>query len=290
MPCRQTAPSSYARLLLWLAACLAAGLPVGAAVAETEMVTGEAAVLRIASPAELPVARRLVLGLNKAMIVELPVDAQDAIISHPGTVDASVLTARRVLIYAKALGEANVFLLGRDGRKLVMLDLTVKRDLSHLSGMLAKLLPGSRIKVEASGEGVVLSGTVARPVDASRAEELAAQHFGKGAIVNMIATSAREQVLLKVTVAELQREAIRRLGVNIPDAVAKAGAVTFTKVMQNAFPISSVGIAPGAFVAPGVTPAIGAGSGSSPGSSTSVPFALAPQPRSTATIAITPSP
>lgn len=260
MPCRQTAPSSYARLLLWLAACLAAGLPVGAAVAETEMVTGEAAVLRIASPAELPVARRLVLGLNKAMIVELPVDAQDAIISHPGTVDASVLTARRVLIYAKALGEANVFLLGRDGRKLVMLDLTVKRDLSHLSGMLAKLLPGSRIKVEASGEGVVLSGTVARPVDASRAEELAAQHFGKGAIVNMIATSAREQVLLKVTVAELQREAIRRLGVNIPDAVAKAGAVTFTKVMQNAFPISSVGIAPGAFVAPGVTPAIGAGS------------------------------
>ena len=115
-------------------------------------------ILKITAAADLPVTRRITLGLHKAMVLELPVDAQDAIISHPNTVDASVLTARRVMIYAKAAGEANLFVLGRDGRKLVILDITVKRDLGDLSGMLARLLPGSRIKLAMSGDGVVLSG------------------------------------------------------------------------------------------------------------------------------------
>ena len=57
--------------------------------------------------------------------------------------------------------------------------------------------------------------------------------------------------MLKITVAEFQREAIRRLGVNLPEAIAKAGAFTFTKVMQNGFPVSAVTSIPAAFAGPG---------------------------------------
>lgn len=169
-------------------------------------------VLRISADEALPVTRRTTLGLNKAMMIELPVDAQDAIISQPNIIDASVLTARRVLVYAKAMGDANVFLLGRDGRKLLILDLSVKQDLADLHGMLQKLLPGSKIKLTASGEGVVLSGSVAHGVDAARAEEIANQYMKGGKVVNLITAGAKEQVMLKITVAELQREAIRRIG------------------------------------------------------------------------------
>lgn len=197
-------------------------------------------ILRISSEDPLPVQRHTTLGLNKAMLIELPADAQDAIISAPSIIDASVLTARRVLVYAKALGDANVFILGRDGRKLLVLDLSIKHDLTELQGMMQKLLPGSRIKLTASGEGVVLSGQVAHGVDASRAEEIAAQYFKGAKIVNLISSAAKEQVMLKITVAEFQRDAIRRLGISLPDVVAKAGSVTFTKVMQNAFPVTSV--------------------------------------------------
>ncbi|MEZ5851711.1 MAG: type II and III secretion system protein family protein [Hyphomicrobiaceae bacterium] len=205
------------------------------------------AILRIASSHSLPVSRRMSMGLNKAVIVELPVDAQDAIISHPGTLDASVLTARRVLIYAKAIGDANVFLLGRDGRKLALLDITVKRDLTDLSRMLKSLLPGSHIKLQASGDGVVLSGTVATPADASRAAEVAAQYLKEAKVVNLITAGSKEQVLLKITVAELQREAIRRIGMNLPSAVVKGGAFTFAKIMQNGLPVSAASIAGAVF-------------------------------------------
>ncbi len=216
-------------------------------------------ILRITSDDILPVARRAVLGLHKAMMVELPVDAQDAIISDPNTIDASVLTARRVLIYAKAFGDANVFLLGRDGRKLLVLDLSIKQDLGDLTGMLQKLLPGSRIKLTASGDGVVLSGTVANGIDAARAEEIAAQYFKGAKVVNLISAGSKEQVMLKITVAEFQREAIRRLGINLPQLITKAGAFTFAKVMQNGFPVSAVTALPSVFAGPGKPPLVDQG-------------------------------
>ena len=159
-------------------------------------------------------------------MIELPVDAQDAIISQPNIIDASVLTARRVLVYAKAMGDANVFLLGRDGRKLLILDLSVKQDLADLHGMLQKLLPGSKIKLTASGEGVVLSGSVAHGVDAAgRGDRQPVLKGGK--VVNLLTAGAKEQVMLKITVAEFQREAIRRLGVNLPEVDRQSGCCHF---------------------------------------------------------------
>ena len=70
-------------------------------------------------------------------------------------------------------------------------------------------------------------------------------------MVNLITTAAKEQVMLKITVAEFQREAIRRMGVNLPEAIAKAGAFTFTKVMQNGFPVSAVTSLPSVFAGAG---------------------------------------
>lgn len=217
-------------------------------------------ILRITSDDALPVQRHTTLGVNKAMLIELPVDAQDAIISAPNIIDASVLTTRRVLVYAKALGDANLFLLGRDGRKLLVLDLSIKNDLSELQLMLQKLLPGSRIKLTASGDGVVLSGSVANGVDASRAEEISSQFLKGAKVVNLLSSGSKEQVMLKITVAELQREAIRRLGINLPELIAKAGAVTFTKVMQNGFPVTAVNSFPSVFTGAGNVPIVDQGS------------------------------
>ena len=226
----------------------------------TEALGGSESIMKIDNAASLPISRRVTLGLHKAMIVELPVDVQDVIVSHPETIDATILTARRIVLIAKAAGEANAFFLGRDGRKLVILDFAVKRDLGDLAAMLKRLLPGSRIGLAASGEGVVLSGRVVNPADASRAEDMAKQYMKNAPVVNLIAVAEKEQVALKVTIAEMQRDAVKRLGANLPGAIAKAGAFTFTKVIENGFPASSIVAAASGFVGPNAPPAIGAGS------------------------------
>ncbi len=243
----------YWRSIIGLA-LLAAALCQAPVWAQSDASPGASAVLRISDAESLPAYRKVTLSLNKAVIVELPVDSQDVIVSHTGTVDASVNTARRVILFAKALGRSNVFFLGRNGRKLLVLDIAVQRDLTELAEMLKTLLPGSRLKVSSPGDGIVISGRVARAADAGRAEDIA-KDFAKGvAVINMITVAEKEQVLLKVTVAEIQRDAIKRLGVNLPGAVGRAGSFTFTKVIQNAFPITSATNAAAVFAGPGLVP------------------------------------
>ena len=79
----------------------------------------------------------------------------------------------------------------------------------------------------------MLTGSVIDPIDASRAADIAGRYAkNKDAVVNMLAVGTKEQVLLKVQVAEMQRDAIRRIGVNVPTAVLNTN-ITFTKVIQD---------------------------------------------------------
>lgn len=248
---------------MWLAfglVCAALSMSSTETRAQADTLEGRSSIIRVPANADLPMTRQLTLGLGKAVIFELPVDAQDAIISEPKTIEAAVLTARRVLLFAKAPGVSNVFVMGRDGRRLLIVDINVKKDVTDLSKTLEQLLPGSRIKVVSSGEGIVLSGTVSNPADAARAGEIAAQYIGSQKVVNMITTGAKEQVLLKVTVAELQRDALRRLGVNLPEAILNAGSFTFTKVMANNFPVTAATAAGALFLGPNQAPGVLTGS------------------------------
>ena len=254
---RRKAPPMLALMCVVVAA--AAGVLARPALAAARAAGSFNPVLKIESADDLPAQRRVIVPLHKAIVVELPVDNHDIIVSRPETLDASVHSPRRIVLYAKSLGEANAFFLGRDGRKLLILDITVQRDVSDLSDLLKQVLPGSHIKVAMSGTGVVLTGSVGQPADAARAEDVAKQFVKDGSVVNLIAVGEREQVLLKVTVAEIQRDAVRRLGVNLPEAVAKAGSFTFAKVMANSFPVSTAVAASAGFVGAGQVPALSGG-------------------------------
>lgn len=76
----------------------------------------------------------------------------------------------------------------------------------------------------------------------------------------MLATDAKEQVLLKVQVAEMQRDGLRRLGIDIPNSVLTAGNFTFAKVIENAFPVTSAIVPKTNAIGAAVAPAISGGS------------------------------
>jgi pilus assembly protein CpaC len=207
-----------------------------------------------------PIARKITIGLDKSMLIELPVDLQNVLVSNPEVVDAVVQSSRQVYLLAKDVGDANAFFMGADGQRLMFLEISVARDLTPLTDALNRLLPGARIKVEAVGENVVLTGDVMSPIDANRAAEIASRYTKKkDTVVNMLGVGAKEQVLLKVQVAEMQRDAIRRLGVNVPGAVLNSGNVTFTKVMQNAFPVTGSIVPPVIPIAPNTPPLVSGG-------------------------------
>jgi pilus assembly protein CpaC len=183
------------------------------------------------------------------------------LVSNPDIMDAVVQSSRQVYLLAKDVGDANAFFMGADGQKLVFLEVSVTRDLGPLNDALNRLLPGASIKAEAVGDNIVLTGSVINPIDSNRAHDIAARYAKKkDSVVNMLSVAAKEQVLLRVQVAEMQRDAIRRLGVNIPGAVVGSGNITFAKVMQNVFPVTGSIVPPAVALAPGVPPLVDAGS------------------------------
>ncbi|MBN9056133.1 MAG: pilus assembly protein N-terminal domain-containing protein [Rhizobiales bacterium] len=149
-----------------LSFCLAvSGLPV-AAVTGAAAEAATSSILRIQESG--PGARKTVrLGLNKALVVDLPADAHDILVADPVKADAVTRTSRRIYLFGKEVGQTNIFVFGPNGEEIVSIDLNVERDVSGLEANLRRFIPESDIQVEIISDNIVLSGSVRTPQDAT---------------------------------------------------------------------------------------------------------------------------
>ncbi|MBR0557447.1 type II and III secretion system protein family protein [Ciceribacter sp. L1K23] len=226
-----------------VAVCVAVSAVAGSAIPpvfERPALAAES-VIRIAQSG--PGARRTIkLGLNKALVVDLPQDAHDILVADPTMADAVTRTSRRIYLFGKAVGQTNIFIFGSGGEEIVSLDIQIERDIAGLQSNLRRFIPESDINVEIVSDNIVLTGTVRTPQDSARAESLA-QAFLKGgeattrnttasssaqggdvaifaeerqtsSIVNLLTIEGDDQVTLKVTVAEVSRQVLKQLGIN----------------------------------------------------------------------------
>jgi pilus assembly protein CpaC len=215
--------------------------------------------------------RTVKLGLNKSLVVELPRDARDVLVSNPSIADAVIRSSRRIYLTGVALGEANIFIFDKNDQLIVNLHLEVERDITGLEGRLNALIPGARISVDMFNERVVLSGSVKNASDARKAADLADAFLGPAAegdqasgtastatptgntsgatttttgsaapvrVVNLLKIEGEDQVHLKVTIAEVNRNATKQLGIDW-NALNVGGI--FTVSLNNAFPIKPTG-------------------------------------------------
>ncbi len=183
-------------------------------------------------------ARMITIPHNKSVIVELPVDAADILVTNPEIVDAIVRTPRRTYLMGKAVGQTNAFFFDARGRQLLDLEIQVERDLTPLNNLYAELLPDARIQVDAINDNLVLTGFVPNAVAADQARDLAGRFVGNpDSVLNMLSIEANEQVQLQVRVVEMQRSLARQLGVDLA-ASFSAGNVAFSPVTSNPFSVA----------------------------------------------------
>lgn len=261
-----------AALAALVAACLALCVVVApsAALAETQ----HSSYLRVGETGN-GAGRQITLGLNKSMIIELPREVREVMVSNPDKMDAVLQTSTRAYLIGKAPGEANIIFVDKDGRQVVTLEITVERDLSALAGLLNRLIRGANIHVETVSGSVILTGTVQNAIDATRAGEIATQVIGvdpnapptttsssssgvsasgavgssnqststptaAGQLINMLTVEGREQVLLKVSVVEMERNILKQFGVDL-NALVNSGNFAFAALSDLPFPINVAG-------------------------------------------------
>src|SRR5262249_30641751 len=201
-----------------------------------------------------PAARFVALGVGKSIVVDLSRDVRDVLVSNPKIANAVIRSSRRAYLIAGEVGQTNIYFFDGEGRQIAGFDIAVTRDLNGVRAALKQILPTSDVRIEGVGDGVVLSGTVTSPVESQRAHDLAARLVGDpNKVVNSLTIAGRDQVMLKVTVAEMQRNVIKQLGINISGSLGNA---SFVPVIQNPFSASGTTISNTAI---GVGKLVGAG-------------------------------
>jgi pilus assembly protein CpaC len=187
--------------------------------------------------------RYLSLGIGKSVVVDLPRDVKDVLVADPKIANAVVRSAQRAYIIGGAVGQTNVVFFDADGQQVASYDIAVKRDLNGVRAALKQSLPG--IQIEGVGDSVVLTGSVSSPVEAQQAAEIAARLVG-GAdkVVNSIVVRGRDQVMLKVTVAEVRRDIVKQLGIDL-SANMNYGTAQVVFNNSNPFTANSAPLVPG---------------------------------------------
>jgi len=184
-------------------------------------------------------ARFLSLGIGKSVVIDLPRDIKDVLVADPKIANAVVRSAQRAYIIGATVGQTNIVFFDAAGQQIAAYDIAVKRDLNGVRAALKQALPNADIQIEGVGDGVVLTGTCASPIEAQQAGDLAARLAGSAdKVVNSITVRGRDQVMLKVTVAEVARSVIKQLGIDLTANLNYGTtAVTFT----NANPFTANG-------------------------------------------------
>ena len=161
----------------------------------------------------------MTLSLDKAVIVELDTEAHDVLVSSPDIVDAVVRSPKRIFLLGTKSGQTNAFFFDANGRQILSLDIRVEKDVTDLGSLMKTSLPNSAITVQAMNDNVVLTGEVSSATEFSRAGDLAASFTGDPKkVVNMLQVAGGEQVMLKVRMAEMDRNIAKQFGVNLAGA------------------------------------------------------------------------
>ena len=160
--------------------------------------------------------RFLALGIGKSVIIDLPRDAKDVLVADPKIANAVIRSPQRAYIIGETVGQTNVVFFDTDGQQIASYDIAIKRDLNGVRAALRQMLPAAGIQVEGIGDGVMLTGSVSSPIEAQQAGDVVARLVGgPDKIVNSIVVRGRDQVMLKVTVAEVARNIVKQLGVDL---------------------------------------------------------------------------
>ena len=171
-------------------------------------------------------ARFLSLGIGKSIVIDLPRDIKDVLVADPKIANAVVRSAQRAYIIGAAIGQTNIVFFDSAGQQIAAYDIAVKRDLNGVRAALKQMLPNADIQAEGLADGVMLSGSAASPIEAQQAGDLAARLVGgTDKVVNSIVIRGRDQVMLKVTVAEVQRSIIKQMGIDLSASMNYGTAV-----------------------------------------------------------------
>ena len=159
-----------------------------------------------------PAPLRVMVG--KSLLINTTERLKRVSVTDPNVADAIVVTPTQILVHGRSPGEVSL-LIWDEAERSRSFDLRVDVDVTACAEEIHRIFPEERIEVSPSRAAIVLSGHVSTEDVAKRAGMIA-QAYSKN-VVNVLTFGpvGSQEVLLEVKFAEVDRNALTQLGVNI---------------------------------------------------------------------------
>jgi len=166
----------------------------------------------IASIKVNPMAANVItLTKSTSAVIELHGDIDRAEIGNPQVASIFVTSPTRLVVIGRAVGTTELTI--QMGKMQRVLSIVVEMDLKPLRTMIASVAPTAQVMPRAVNGVIVLTGTVPDAQTAEKLGELATL-YETGKVQNQLRVAGVQQTNLRCMVAEVNKRALRQLGVN----------------------------------------------------------------------------
>lgn len=154
---------------------------------------------------------RMEMIVNTSRILTLEQKLPQVQVNNPDILQVVPLSPNQIQISAKKPGVTQVNL-WTDDKKIYTVDVIVFGDARELAEVLKSQFPNAALTVTPVANSVRISGFVDNPVDVPQILRIAEEYYPK--VINNIAVSGVQQVLLHVKIMEVSRTKLRTLGID----------------------------------------------------------------------------
>lgn len=149
--------------------------------------------------------------INKSALITLKNPIERILIANPSIADIVTVSPTQFIVNGKAIGTTTLIVWEKDG-KISFFDISVIGDTADLSLRIKEILPGEKINVRFIKDTIILSGKASKEQDVKKAIQIAQAYAPK--VLNFIKVEEPQQILLQVKVAQVDRGALRKLGLS----------------------------------------------------------------------------
>ncbi|MBY6185063.1 type II and III secretion system protein family protein [Marinobacter hydrocarbonoclasticus] len=156
--------------------------------------------------------------IHKSKTMSLANAAERVSVGNPEIADILLINPKELYILGRQLGSTNIMVWDKNDRLVDIVDIEITHDLNGLKEKLHRFLPEEPIEVHTSQGQLVIGGQVSNldkmnmALDLAQGYALAANNSDNpSTVLNLMTVGGGHQVMLEVTVTEVQRELARTL-------------------------------------------------------------------------------
>jgi len=156
------------------------------------------------------------IAIGRGRQVTLPKPISDIFVADDKIADVQVRSPTQLYIFGKSAGDTTLYATAKGGAVVYATTVRVGNNIDSVGQMLAMALPDAHIATTPMNGIILLTGTVATPDDAAEAERLVQAYVGDSTkVLTRLRTATPLQVNLQVKFAEVSRNFVKSIGVNL---------------------------------------------------------------------------